>query len=223
MEADAFLTLFIAKVDNVGANDADNAELRAKRLSNLVQVSLHTWDAHDWSWALRSGTATVTSGNSSVVVPSGYGNPSAKGAMFDSTGEPLSYIAPEKMKRRQLDVGDRPSIPDEYSFFDIDSSTKRELIQTPVLSASATLTLLWKDDLPTLADTTDGAFLKIPEKIQRGPIWAGMKAIVNVEKGDPRYSEFQEDPVYKAELRSKIAANQKGKEQTFQLPSFFGD
>lgn len=214
MEADAFLTKFITQVDKVTATDADYAELRSIRLDNLIEVTHDYCDAYPFPFLLKSDTLSISSGGSSANAPSDFHSVSAKGGLWDAYGEKIEYADPDKIKARQSDSGDRPSVPDEYSIFDHSAGLQK--FQFPVLSAAATVTILYRRAVPTIADSADGAFLFLPESVQRSAVWMGMKAIK--EKRD-----FRTDPDYLAAKRRGIAAAQPGKAGTGQLSSFFGD
>jgi hypothetical protein len=220
MEADAFLTLFINKVDKVPATDGDYAELRDVRLADLNEVVNDFVQSYDFSFLIKTATLTVTSGTSSAELPTDFDNIGAKGGVWrTSDGEPLEYKDPDQLMAARLLPGNRPSLPEIYSFFGVsDTIDGGELIQTETLGASVTLRLLYKIAPPIVSDSGTGGLAAIPEGHQRGAIWAGMVA----KKRNPE-SDFRNDPLYVAAKRAAISSDQKGKESGGQLASFFGD
>lgn len=225
MEADAFLTLFINKVDKVSAADADYAELRDERLMDLNEVAIDFVQSYDFSWMLSTDTLTVQAGSSEAELPSNFDNFGAKGGIWRSAdGEPLEYRDPDKLMTLRLRPGNRPTLPDVYSIFEISGSIAGgEVFQTEILGADCAMTLLFKKNLPAITDTgaTTDAFsplANIPEAHQRGAIWIGMMCKVKSKDQD-----FRNHPAYMAAKQAAIKSDQKGKEKGGQLPSCFGD
>jgi len=219
MEADAFLTLFLAQVDQVAGADADNTALRTQRLFDLNEVAIDFVQSYDFSWMLKTGTLTIAAAGFEGTLPTDFDNIGAKGGVFrTSDGQRLTYCDPDKLYEARLDPSYRPALPDEYSFFSV-TTDGYEVLQTAILGASCGFSLLYKKNLTTITDTSSGSGLNaIPESHQRGVIWAGMMA-----KAKDKDNDFRSNPMYVAAKRSAIASNQKGKEQGGRLASFFGD
>lgn len=225
MEANAYLTLFINKVDKVSATDGDYSELRDVRLMDLNEVAIDFAHSYDFSWLLNSDTLTVSSGSSEADLPTDFDNIGAKGGVWRvSDGEPLEYMDPDKLMTLRLQPGNRPTLPEFYTFYGVSGTLAGgEVIQTEILGASCQLRILYKRNLPAITDTGDttdafSPLAAIPESHQRGAIWIGMMCKVKSKDED-----FRNHPAYIAAKQAAIKSDQKGKEKGGQLPSFFGD
>jgi hypothetical protein len=218
-----FLDLFIQNVDQITPGDANYADLRVERLIMLTEVADDFWHTHDWSWSLNTATCDIDGTTGAGPVPDDFHNFGTKGGVWrQSDGEPLEYKPPDFVRAIQVNPGAIESLPDVYSLWGIDDEGF-EQIQTPLLSGTVTLQLLYKKILPDLDDDTNADNLdQIPVKYQRKVLIPGLRAAARFDIGDARYQQFQQDPVYMAAVQRAVRADLKGKEQTFQMPAFSG-
>lgn len=222
MTGQAFLDLFIATVDQLTPGDADYNDLRVERLLQLTEVADDFWHSHDFSWTYLTDAVTISGGDHNVQVPDGFHNLGMKGGVWrQSDGYLMTYRPPDVVRAAQFGVVGSVGQPEMYSFYEVTLGV--EMFQTEIVSGSTTFEMLFKMELPTIEDSASDAGLDaIPTKYQRKVLIPGLRAMARFEVGDSRYGQFQEDPIYKSAKQRAIQADIKGKEQTYQMPAFFG-
>lgn len=202
MTSSALIDLVLSYVDNISATDADNSTRRGRILQALQEVFEEVWNYREWKFKLTTATATVTSGNSSVVVPSDFLELGSSGAIYSPDHKRMVERAPQELLEwRELGLGTGSPV-DSFAFFDFDSSTGRVMLQILNAVSSSQIYKLWYNRLaPTLGDSTTPSVSllhTIPAQYHSSVLLPGVTARIKKQKGDTRdwANQYQQGLAY---------------------------
>ncbi len=226
MTVTTIIDQIIGRAYNAATSDADNATLRARVLEYLIEVAQDFILAYDWSWAYRRTTVTIAAAAKYASLPADFQDIGAYGGVYRSSdGKPLDYKTPSEIQALQEDPGQTTPTPDRYSIFDVNpvaAPDYQDRIQTAVLSAAVTLVVHYRTTLPTLDESAGlGAISAIPARYHQTVLIPGIRALVASSLGDGQ--ALERDGKYQQLKRKAIQQDIRGRGQSFQLQSFFGD
>lgn len=218
MTSSALIDLILSYTDNISATDADNSTRRLRILQAAQEIFDEVWQFREWKFRLTTGNVTVTTGNSSVVVPSDFLELGSSGAVYSPDHKRMVERAPQELLEwRELGIGTGSPV-DSFAFFDYDVTTGRIMFQILNAVTSNQIYKFWYNRFsPTLGDSTTPSVSNlhfVPAQYHNTVLVPGVAAKIRKQKGDTRDWEGQ----YQRGLTEMVLRERQHKSSVQQLP-----
>jgi hypothetical protein len=191
MTVAAAISTVISYTDNVPASDAGNVGRRLRVLQWLQETVALIRGYRSWRFLYVTGSCTIDS-LGQAVLPIDFGQFGWSGGLFNSDGSPLRECHNAKDLYVRFIRGERNT--EEFSMLGYDTTTASPKIQT--MQVSGTLSLMYCEKCPTLADSTtlpadNSLQLPLPQDYHNLVVIPGVAMKSKLSKGDTR--DFKSD------------------------------
>lgn len=225
MTVTEFIDQVLARMDNIGASDAENSTRRTRYLEWTVEGVEEIRGEREWTWVQAESSAiSVTSANGYASLPADFQSMGETGTVVNTaTGDVLVWVPPKDIIEARRGVGGTTSSPEIYSVFDQDDTTGQILIQLPPLASNISLRVLYLASAPTLDESTNVDNLKVavPAHYHQKLLMPLVRHKSQISKGDARSTEWLD--LYRRNLAGAIRREfPAGKASPRGLRSFFG-
>jgi hypothetical protein len=182
------------------AASADNTAVRVKCLDKDQEVSDEAWEDFDGaSFQIKTGTVSLTSGTSSVAVPTDFYKTGESGGVFIQVAaddiRKLTYLPPGELRQILRENGTSTGTPAYYSLFAMSGTTDLlQVIVTDIIADQTyTLSVDYMMTAPVLVDAA-GVTSQLqlwPTQLHTMLLKGGLSRICRVMGDVTRQAQFE--------------------------------
>lgn len=213
----------LARTDNTGPTDADNADRRLRILEYLTEIFTEVWFYSQWRFRRRSVNLTVPALAASVELPADFLDIGPYGSVMrtDGTGVKLDW-QPEHIINVSRRSGFQTTTPEQYSIFGQQTiAPYQQLLQIETNPAAVVLELNYEIIPPALDEVANVEKLNlIPASYHQLVLVPGTRYKTQASKGDARSAQSLAE--YQRGLKHMKEIERRGKDTLLQISSFFG-
>lgn len=172
--AKEIIDTIIRNWDGVDPDDADNAFRRTRLLQFLQSIYEYVWNFREWEWTCKEDTVTITAGNNSVNLPTGFLELGHGGSVFQGS-ERWAEASRYEFSRIRNQLTSNPHV---FCIYNGKLNIPRSV------SVNTAFTMAFRFQADTLADSTNP--FTMPPRYTNLVLIPGLAQQAEISKQDER-------------------------------------